>query len=66
MSIVLFTYLYCLYLVTANANVVGIAVGAITLSAFAPENLAVAAESAARFYVHPRRTLHRDALLVHH
>lgn len=58
-------YVDCLYLITTHANVVGIAICTITFSTFAPEDFAVAAESAARFYVHPRRSLHRDALLVH-
>lgn len=54
-----------LYLIATDANVVRVAVRAVALSAFAPEDLAVAAEPAARLQVHPRRPLHWDALLVH-
>lgn len=54
------------YLFATDANVVRIAVRAITFGAFAPKNFTVATETAARFHVHPRRSLHRDNLLVLH
>lgn len=47
-----------MYLITTDANVVRVAVGAIAFRAVVPKNFAVAAEPAAGFNVYPRRTLH--------
>lgn len=51
----------CMYLITAHTNVARVAVRAVTIGAFAPVDLSVAAEPATRLQVYPCGALHEAA-----